>query len=778
MVSDRVSRLHEERLNDPANRQICGGGEALCRGKYTPYDKAKQRRIKVCVSHTRALSDHTGVIKLSQTAYNVPVRNMPYALENRASHIANGMQLLIGVADYGTLLAALNLSSAYRPSSLPYSLETHGSHTVNGVQLIPGAPGYDPQIAYQQWMSLLTVAAPAPVPEPVPEPVPTPVPTISVASSAMGFTVSLNVAGTVKMSVSGDLGSFAAGDSLLTEQATIKEGLLTLSSNGSTSTPTSQYVALGTAGNDSIDTSAAGNQADYIFGGAGNDTLKAGAGDDVIVGGSGNDAITGGEGADQLTGGAGTDVFIYTARDESYYSGAGTPLDTIGDFATGTDKIRFSLSGSAVDASNFSTVGNFVDGQSNSIAYSTVDKALYVSATGTSLNNTTAGAYVVSSIHAIDAGDLEFVIAGTGAADVLKGGVGNDIITGGDGKDSLSGGNGNDLFWYTDNVQLRADTAVAGGDGIDTIAFSRAINTVPGGSGQGANFHVDFGKATGIERIELSGSSHVNLGDTQSLMGLTTIVTGDDNTTLRYDSETLALGTLNVDASAMADNKVLTLKPWAMIPGTLFNVTGLKGDVYAAKLKGGIVVAAAAGTGFDVSLVGGFGADTLTGGAGNDKITGDGGADVLTGGLGADTFDVAASRYDSLDIIQDFDNTQDVLNLGIEVYKQGFGVVGNQRNVNTAPSGDSSGTTAASLAADLAAAVAQMTQEKGVASWKDAGDTMMVRILGASVAGNDVLYIVLNQANDSTFDAASEMVVALAGVSTIPNDSADFVNHP
>lgn len=228
-------------------------------------------------------------------------------------------------------------------------------------------------LTYEQLVSLVPTPAPPP-----------PLPTISVSASDAGFTVALNVAGTVKLSVSGDLGNFAAGSSLLIEQGSVKEGFLTLSANGKTSAATSQYVVLGTGGDNTIDATAAGNRVDYIFGGAGNDTLKGGAGDDVIVGGTGNDTITGGDGADRLTGGDGADVFVYTARDESYYSGAGTPLDTIVDFEAGIDKIRFSLLGSAVDASSFATVGNFVDGKNNSIAYSTVDNALYVSVTGTS----------------------------------------------------------------------------------------------------------------------------------------------------------------------------------------------------------------------------------------------------------------------------------------------------------------------------------------------------------------------------------------------------------
>lgn len=348
-------------------------------------------------------------------------------------------------------------------------------YTYNAAWSDGTAYDYLGDLTYEQLVSLVPASPPPP-----------PLPTISVSASATGFTVSLNVAGAVKMSASGDLGNFAAGSTLLTEQATVKEGFLTLSANGQTSTATNQYVVLGTANDDSIDTSAVGNRVNYIFGGAGNDTLKGGAGNDVIVGGAGNDTITGGGGADQLTGGAGADVFIYTTRDESYYAGAGTPLDTIVDFATGTDKIRFSLSGSTVDASSFATVGNFVDGKNHSVAYSTVDKALYVSATGTSLNNTTAGAYVVSSANTIAAGDLEFVITGTAGDDVLKGGVGNDTISGGAGADTLTGGAGVDTFAFA-----AGDSTLAN---MDTITDYRAA----GGNNAGAPDLIDLTGVTAV----------------------------------------------------------------------------------------------------------------------------------------------------------------------------------------------------------------------------------------------------------------------------------------
>ena len=76
----------------------------------------------------------------------------------------------------------------------------------------------------------------------------------------------------------------------------------------------------------------------------------------------------------------------------------------------------------------------------------------------------------------------------------------------------------------------------------------------------------------------------------------------------------------------------------------------------------------------------------------------------------------------------------------------------------------SSGTTAGTLATDLAAIVLL----QGANAFDQAGDTIVVKITGASVAGTDVFYVVQNQAADATYDAAADTVIALTGTSTVP----------
>lgn len=379
-----------------------------------------------------------------------------YSVKANSAKSPNGGQLPAAATDYWTLLDSLDLPFTYKRKSLTYSLETHGSHQVNGVELIPGAPGYDPQFAYGQWVSLLSPSTPPPFP------------TLSVAGSAAGLTVTLNVAGAVAMSVSGSLGNFATGSTVLSEQGTLKEGYLTLTANGNTSTATSQYVVLGTNGGDTVDYSANASRVDYIFGGAGADTLLGGAGDDVIHGGSGNDTITGGAGIDTLYGGDGDDKFRYlqtgdlrsgTGVIDSVDGGAGPNALVVGN-NIGTQsafQIYDTMSWARIsNVSRIEAVGAFLAQFNLDLsddAYEAGLRVIDLSAdTDGSINANfidvsaetgTANGYTLTGSVGID------YITGGAGADTLSGGSGNDVIRGGSGADSLTGGFGNDIFDFS-----------------------------------------------------------------------------------------------------------------------------------------------------------------------------------------------------------------------------------------------------------------------------------------------------------------------------------------
>ena len=121
---------------------------------------------------------------------------------------------------------------------------------------------------------------------------------------------------------------------------------LTLSASGNTVSVSNVETIQGGAGADLITIATSGSVT--IDGGAGNDSITGTIGADVILGGAGSDNLTGGLGADTLTGGSGADTFAFGSDG----SVAGTSLDVITDYTSGTDKITF---GTATVATNDTT---------------------------------------------------------------------------------------------------------------------------------------------------------------------------------------------------------------------------------------------------------------------------------------------------------------------------------------------------------------------------------------------------------------------------------------
>lgn len=73
--------------------------------------------------------------------------------------------------------------------------------------------------------------------------------------------------------------------------------------------------------------------------GSGNDMLRGNAAGNRLDAGSGADILQGDGGADILIGGAGADTFRYASPSDS----AGTAVDHITDFASGSDKVDLTL---------------------------------------------------------------------------------------------------------------------------------------------------------------------------------------------------------------------------------------------------------------------------------------------------------------------------------------------------------------------------------------------------------------------------------------------------
>jgi Peptidase M10 serralysin C terminal len=117
-------------------------------------------------------------------------------------------------------------------------------------------------------------------------------------------------------------------------------------------------IVYGGAGDDTLNGTG---QGDKIYGGSGNDTIKGNDGDDTIYGGSGsdtinanngNDTIIGGFGSDLLTGSNGDDRFVYLSVADS----SAGQFDVISDFRSGSDRIDLAALGAlAFLALNFAS---------------------------------------------------------------------------------------------------------------------------------------------------------------------------------------------------------------------------------------------------------------------------------------------------------------------------------------------------------------------------------------------------------------------------------------
>ncbi|MGB0507350.1 MAG: calcium-binding protein [Pikeienuella sp.] len=107
-------------------------------------------------------------------------------------------------------------------------------------------------------------------------------------------------------------------------------------------------------GDDGNDNIAGGGGRDFLNGGAGDDRIAGGSGKDRLIGNAGNDTLSGGDGRDILHGGQGADTLIGGAGDDRLSGGAkadtfvfrkGHGNDTITDFNTDLDNLKFEIDG-------------------------------------------------------------------------------------------------------------------------------------------------------------------------------------------------------------------------------------------------------------------------------------------------------------------------------------------------------------------------------------------------------------------------------------------------
>jgi Ca2+-binding RTX toxin-like protein len=273
-----------------------------------------------------------------------------------------------------------------------------------------------------------------------------------------------------------------------------------------------------------------------ISGGSGADSLTGGSLVDTISGGIGADVLTGGLGADSLTGGVGADTFVYALVTQSN----GSNTDTITDFTTGTDKLQVTLDYStlvtALDinavrtgagVAGSSAAQDTLSGQRGQYVYDTTASAVYVNFNADNLLTTADYKINVNAASTATAsivtGDINFVITGGTAADVIvtdggadtidgaagadsiTGGAGADSITGGLGADTITGGAGADSIILTEAVSS-ADVVVFG-----ATAAANGVDTITGFATTADKLNVDaFGTATALTTVTGAQTNTVN----------------------------------------------------------------------------------------------------------------------------------------------------------------------------------------------------------------------------------------------------------------------------
>ncbi|SPF80459.1 Hint domain-containing protein [Pseudoprimorskyibacter insulae] len=435
-----------------------------------------------------------------------------------------------------------------------------------------------------------------------------------------------------------------------------------LESIGIPAAPGLDFIVEGTAGNDTIDATYAGDpEGDMIDNadhsdGSDNDSIEAGAGDDSVVAGAGNDTIYFGDGADTVRGGDGNDIIddvnaatfagdnlLYgDAGDDEIYAGdgndalyGGTGGDTVlGEDGDDTVYVEDSFGDDYLYGGNNSPTGDTLDlsGVTSDLTINMTDPSADL---GTVSDGTSTARFW----------QFENILLGGGRDTlVLADGSGNDTVSGFDLTDSGDG---------TTNDQLNVTALTS--DGGTTPVHTGDVTVTDDGSG---NAVLTF---PGGEAITLLGVAPASLGTPAALVsigipaepvpGPDYIVegtAGDDIIDAAYlgdpegdvidgvdhsdgsDKDSVTAGAGNDSVTSGADNDTVL--------GEAGNDT-LDGGAGDDNLQGGAD---------NDSLIGGDGADTLDGGTGADSLEGDAGNDSLIGNAGADTLDGGAGN-DTLD---------------------------------------------------------------------------------------------------------------------------------
>ncbi|MFL5839460.1 MAG: calcium-binding protein [Thermoleophilaceae bacterium] len=380
---------------------------------------------------------------------------------------------------------------------------------------------------------------------------------------------------------------------------------------------------------------------DDVSGTQNNDTLAGGDGNDGLDGARGDDALNGGNGDDRFSGGEGNDTADGGADDDTFSAGFGTDSTTINNTDDSTSATRNRpngdpgadtyIGGPGTDQVNYSEMDTSQTCTSSPSTFSfTCGGTTRTFASASASPDDQAGDgrqgegdNVKSDIEDVSTDDAGDTIAGSAAANEIRGHSGNDTITAGGGVDRVLGGNGDDTIDVRDagpdavDCGAGNDTVLVDFYNLDAVTNCEVVQTPSPNTAQCGNL------IQGDNKDQILDGTPGN----DKIMGLggTDIATGDAGNDCVFggaDFDKLFGGDGNDQLNGEADND------------------SLDGGTGNDRLNGG--------SGND-RLAGGTGDDTLLGGTGNDKLTGGEGNDLLSGGAGNDQIDGGpakkANRY-------------------------------------------------------------------------------------------------------------------------------------
>ncbi len=392
---------------------------------------------------------------------------------------------------------------------------------------------------------------------------------------------------------------------------------------------------------------------DVLIGGRGDDTLTGLAGNDTLIGGLGHDLLDGGTGTDTMQGGAGNDTYVVDAAGDVVTELANEGTDMVQSallaYTLGADIENLTLTGTGQSAGIGNSLSNMMIGTSganlldgkggpDTMAGGAGDDLYMVDHPGdTVIERANEGALdsVTSSVsYALSENVENLVLTGTAAI----AGTGNEldnVLTGNSAANVLAGLGGNDTY-----VIGAGDTVVeAANGGTDTVA-SGITHTL----------------ATNVENLTLIGFSAINgtgnamdnvLNGLLNLAG-NTLTGGAGNDTYILGSGDQVVEAANGGTDTVQSGLTYTLGA---------NVENLTLTGFSA-VNG-------TGNSLNNTMTGNSANNTLSGANGNDTLRGGLGNDTVNGGSGDDTF--LFGRGDGQDLVQDNSGSADkiLLNRGI-----------------------------------------------------------------------------------------------------------------